>query len=71
MRSAIAVAALAGLAYAAPQSEVKAPSSQPAASCQKTVPGSFQIQVVNVTRKRDALEAVSSIIFGFLDRSMY
>lgn len=57
MRSAVAVAALAGLAYAAPQA-TKAPSSQPAASCQKTVPGNFQIQVVNVTRKRDALEAV-------------
>ncbi|CAK4032580.1 hypothetical protein MYCFIDRAFT_86151 [Lecanosticta acicola] len=55
MRYSLAALALAGLSYAVPQA-VKAPTTQPASSCQKTVSGSFQIQVVNVTKKRDVLE---------------
>lgn len=60
MRYSLAALALAGLSYAAPQA-AKAPTSQPAASCQKTIPGSFSISVVNVTRKRDALEEVRGV----------
>ena len=58
MKGSLAAAALAGVVLASPMPQGQA--ATPAAGCQTSYPGTFQISVVNVTRsaKRD-LERVS------------